>query len=163
MKDMNLEELKAEFEKALQDDCLGDDCSIDQANEDESAGVPLFVDLLNDKLLAPAISGVYLSRVDIKRVAEAIDESIPIKERAKMMKSLFRHTAKKEYLQKAFAEFNKHINARVLIYEQLGEEFASSKYIFDENIAKAKKIQRMFDQIVEDFEEIEATDEPMLI
>lgn len=163
MKKSDLEDLKADFNKFLEEDC-GDSCDTTaQQEEDENVGVPLFVDLLNDKLLSPAQSGVYLSRIDIKRVAESIDESLPIKERAKMIKALFRHTAKKEYLRKAFDEFNKHINGRILIYTELGEEFPSSKVIFDENITKAKKIQRIFEQIISDFEEIEATDEPMLI
>ncbi|MDX9813492.1 MAG: hypothetical protein WC144_04840 [Sulfurimonas sp.] len=163
MKKSDIDDLKADFDKFLDENC-GDSCDTTaQQEEDENIGVPLFVDVLNDKLLAPALSGVYLSRIDIKRVAEGIDESIPIKERAKMMKALFRHTAKKEYLRKAFDEFNKHINGRILIYTDLGEEFPASKSIFDENITKAKKIQKMFEQIIDDFEEIEATDEPMII
>jgi len=70
---------------------------------------------LTSKLLAPAVSGVYLSRLDIKRIAEAIDESIPIKERMKMVKALFRHTVKRQYLVDAFTEVDKHINGRILI------------------------------------------------
>ena len=35
--------------------------------------------------------------------------------------------------------------------------------IFETNIAKAKKIQKMFDQIVDDYEEIEPTSDPLMI
>ncbi|MFA5461818.1 MAG: hypothetical protein WC274_07045, partial [Sulfurimonas sp.] len=125
--------------------------------------VPQFVDALTAKLLAPAISGVYLSRLDIKRIAEALDESIPIKERVKMVRALFRHTNSKEYLKTAFDEINKHINGRVLIYKELGEAFPNSSAIFDEHIAKAKSTMKMFDQIIEDFEEIEPSDDPLFI
>ncbi len=121
------------------------------------------MDELTDKLLSPYHSGVYLSRLDIKRVAEAIDESIPIKERKKMLQALFRHTTRRAYLQEAFNEFNRHFGGRILIYTELSEAFPASKSIFDENIAKIKKTQKILNQIVEDYEEIEPTDEPMMI
>jgi len=121
------------------------------------------VDALTTKLLAPAHSGVYLSRLDIKRIAEAIDESIPIKERLKMVKALFRHTTRKEYLENAFAEIDKHINGRILIYNELSESFPASKEIFDGHIEKAEKTKKMFKTIIEDFEEIEPSDDPLVI
>jgi len=162
MNQHDFSDLKAEFEQFIRDKCDTEGCETTQAEEVEEA-VPAFVDELADKLLAPYHSGVYFSRLDIKRVAEAIDESIPIKERKRMIKALFRHTTKKEYLRQAFDEFNRHFGGRILIYQELSEAFPSSKFIFDENIAKIKKTQKMLDQIVEDFEEIEPTDDPMMI
>ncbi len=168
MEQHDLSDLRAEFDKFV-----GDKCSLDPENsqaqnrdvgdkEDEEP-VPQFVDALTSKLLAPAVSGVYLSRLDIKRIAEAIDESIPIKERIKMVRSLFRHTTKKEYLRDAFAEIDKHINGRILIYQELSEAFPASKSIFDEHTKKAEKTMRMFSTIIEDFEEIEPTSDPMFV
>ena len=165
----DLSDLRAEFDKFVKDNCtLTPDGKIQQADPDigdkeDEEPVPQFVDALTSKLLAPQQSGVYLSRLDIKRVAEAIDESIPIKERVKMIKALFRHTTKQQYLKDAFAEIDKHINGRILIYTELAEAFPASKYIFDENIEKAKKTMAMFNQIIEDFEEIEPTDDPMFV
>lgn len=164
----NINDLRAEFDKFVRDSCSLTPEEIkagkqeDMEKEDEEA-VPQFVDALTSKLLAPAVSGVYLSRLDIKRIAEAIDESIPVKERIKMIRALFRHTTSKEYLHKAFKEIEKHIAGRILIYEELREAFPSSKHIFDEQIQKAKKTIKMFDTIIEDFEEIEPTDDPMII
>ncbi|MDD5716176.1 MAG: hypothetical protein PHW64_00100 [Sulfuricurvum sp.] len=160
----DLSDLKAEFDKFIRGDCDSGEC--DQTQQDatpDDEPVPAFVDELADKLLAPFHSGAYFSRLDIKRVAEAIDESIPIKERKRMIKALFRHTTSKEYLRKAFNEFNRHFGGRILIYQELSETFPASKPFFDENIAKIKKTQKMLDQIVEDFEEIEPTDDPMMI
>lgn len=162
MNQHDFSDLRAEFEQFVRDKCGTEDCDTNQ-NEEVEEAVPAFVDELADKLLAPYHSGVYFSRLDIKRVAEAIDESIPIKERKKMIKALFRHTTSKEYLRKAFDEFNRHFGGRILIYQELSEAFPASKFIFDENIARIKKTQKMLDQIVEDFEEIEPTDEPMMI
>ena len=167
MNKADLSDLRAEFDKFVKSDCsLG---SEDGQNSDETTDkedevpVPQFVDALTAKLLAPAISGVYLSRLDIKRIAEAIDESIPIKERVKMVRALFRHTNSKEFLRAAFSEINKHINGRIMIYQELSEAFPSSSAIFEEQTLKAKSTMNMFEQIIEDFEEIEPSDDPLFI
>ncbi|MDK9693986.1 MAG: hypothetical protein OEL19_07075 [Sulfurimonas sp.] len=163
----DLSDLRAEFDAFVKENCSADPQEMQRARDtgdkEDEEPAPQFVDALASKLLAPAISGVYLSRLDIKRVAEAIDESLPIKERAKMLKALFRHTTSKEYLQRAFAEFGRHMNGRILIYEELGETFPNSKSIFDEYTIKAKKTMKMFEQIIEDFEEIEPSEDPLFI
>jgi len=164
----NLDDLRAEFDNFVKEECvIGEDGqpvqNRDAGDQVDEEPVPQFVDALTEKLLAPAISGVYLSRIDIKRVATAIDESIPIKERIKMVRALFRHTTKKDYLREAFIEIEKHINGRILIYTELGEAFPASKSIFDDNIAKAKKTSKMFETIVNDFEEIEPTSDPLMV
>ena len=170
MNHYEMDDLKKEFDKFVKDKCSlnpEDDMSNtqnpDSGDKEDEEPVPQFVDALVSKLLPPAVSGVYLSRLDIKRVAEGIDESIPIKERTKMIKALFRHTTKRKYLEEAFAEINKHINGRILIYQELGESFPSSKAVFDAHIEKANKIMKMFDQIINDYEEIEPTDDPMFV
>lgn len=163
-----MDELKAEFDKFVRENCATDINQPGQQNPDagdkeDDEPVPAFVDEIADKLLAPAKSGAYLSRIDIKRVAEAIDESIPIKERDKMIKALFRHTTKKEYLRQAFDEFNKHLNGRMLIYKELATQFPASASVFEGYSAKIVKTQKMFEQIVNDFEEIEPTSDPMMV
>jgi len=163
MNQHDLDDLRAEFDKFMRDKCDTGSCETPSDADPDEEPVPAFVDELADKLLAPYHSGVYFSRLDIKRVAEAIDESIPIKERKRMIKALFRHTVSKAYLRQAFDEFNRHFGGRILIYRELSEVFPASKPIFDENIAKIAKTQKMLEQIVEDFEEIEPTDEPMMV
>jgi len=154
MKDFNnLDDLKAEFDKFVTERCINEEQKQIDQEENGEEEAPAFVDELADKLLGPAHSGVYLSRLDIKRVAEAIDESLPIKERKRMIKSLMRHTTTKEFLRNAFGEFSKHINGRLAIYQELGEAFPSSKYVFDEFTVKAEKTKKMFERIIDDFEE----------
>lgn len=165
MKDFNnLADLKAEFDKFVTDRCINEEQKQIDEEENGEEEAPAFVDELADKLLGPAHSGVYLSRLDIKRVAEAIDESLPIKERKRMIKSLMRHTTTREFLRNAFGEFSKHINGRLAIYQELGAEFPASKYVFDEFTAKAEKTKKMFDRIIEDFEEFNPAEdvEPVL-
>lgn len=163
MKENNFSDLRAEFDEFVRGKCDTGTCETSSENDPDEEPVPGFVDELADKLLAPYHCGAYLSRLDIKRIAEAIDESIPIKERKKMIKALFRHTTTRAYLQGAFDEFKRHFGGRILIYQELSEAFPASKPFFDENIEKIKKTQIILDQIIEDFEEIEPTDEPMMI
>lgn len=163
MNTADISDLKAEFDQFVRDKCDTESCDTTSENSTDNEPVPGFVDELTDKLLSPYHSGVYLSRLDIKRVAEAIDESIPIKERKRMLQALFRHTTRKTYLRGAFDEFNRHFGGRILIYTELAEAFPASKSIFEDNIAKIKKTQKILDQIVEDYEEIEATDDPMMV
>jgi hypothetical protein len=80
-----------------------------------------------------------------------------------MVKALFRHTTKKDYLRDAFAEIDKHIHGRILIYKELGETFPASKSVFDDYTSKAEKTMKIFSTIVEDFEEIEPTSDPLFI
>lgn len=167
---MNVDDLKAEFKKFVTDKCSMDPEDLMDENQNPDGGdqideepVPQFVDALTSKLLSPAQSGVYLSRLDIKRIAEAIDESIPIKERIKMVKALFRHTTTRQYLVDAFAEVDKHINGRILIYKELAEAFPASKEIFEAHTKKAQKTMKMFETIIKDFEEIDPTDDPMFV
>ncbi len=165
----DINELKADFDKFVREQCAVDpenpqqQNNTDKGDEIDEEPVPSFVDDLTEKLLAPEYCGAYISRFDIKRIAEAVDESLPIKERKKMLKALFRHTTKRQYLRDAFDEFNRHLNGRVVIYEELSEAFPASKYIFDGYKAKIKKTQKIFEQVVEDFEEIDPTAEPMPI
>ncbi|MEA2111037.1 MAG: hypothetical protein U9P71_03205 [Campylobacterota bacterium] len=169
MNQHDLSDLREEFDKFVQDKCAtSEDGSCNTPDRDmgdavDDEPVPAFVEQISESILAPVKCGVYISRLDIKRVAEAVDESLPIKERQKMLKALFRHTTTQKYLEDTFAEFNRHINGRILIYEELSEAFPSSKYIFDANIVKIRKTQKIFDQIVEDYEEIEPTFDPMLV
>lgn len=159
--------LRDDFDKFVRDSCATnpqDGTMLGGSDkEEEEAYAPQFVDTLKEKLLAPSISGVYLSRLDIKRIAEAIGESLPIKDRGAMVKALFRHTTKKEYLATAFGEIAKHIHGRLLIYAELSEAFPASKPIFDDFDAKAHKMLNLLDQIILDFEEIEPSSDPLCI
>ncbi|MFA5215438.1 hypothetical protein [Sulfuricurvum sp.] len=156
-------DLRAEFDEFVRTKCDTGTCETTEEEDSGDEPIPGFVDELSDKLLAPYHCGAYLSRLDIKRIAEAIDESLPIKERKRMIKALFRHTVKRDYLRRAFDEIGRHFGGRILIYQELSEAFPASKEIFDENIVKIKKTQKILDQIIEDFEEIDPTDEPMMM
>ena len=163
---MNLDEindLKKEFEQ-LAGSCTLTPEQEQNANEhDEDEDIPFYVEELQKKLLAPSISGLYMTRIDLKRISDDLDESLPIKERKPMLRALMRHTTNKDTLGEIFEVMNRYIDGRVIIYKELQEAFPASSGFFDEKLQKVEKTKRMFDRIVEDFEDLETTDEPMII
>ncbi len=163
---MNLDDindLKREFEQMAGSCTLTPQQEQDANEQEEDEDIPFYVEELQKKLLAPAISGVYLTRIDLKRISDDLDESLPIKERKPMLRALMRHTTNKETLSEIFEVMNRYIGGRILIYEELKEAFPASAGFFDEKLTKIEKTQKMFDRIVEDFEDIDITDEPMVI
>jgi len=161
-----IEELKQEFDKFVLDRCAidpeqGEDAMSAEEAEDED--IPNFVEELLKKLLAPAISGINLTRIDIKRIGAEMDYSLPIKERNRMFKAMMRHMVSKDELQKVFDTINKHIDGRVLIYRELGESFPASKYIFDVYEQRIERTKKMLIRIVEDFEEFDPNAESVLM
>ncbi len=161
----DIEDLKREFDQ------LAGSCTLtpeqeqnakDQAEEDDEE-IPYYVEELHKKLLAPSISGVYLTRIDLKRISDDLDESLPIKERKPMLKALMRHTTSKETLEEIFDVMTRYIDGRTVIYQELLDTFPASAGFFQDNLDKIEKSKRMFTRIVEDFEEMDLTDEPMSI
>ena len=167
MQDNNLSDLRQEFEQMAEDCCSlnPEDMKRQASSEDEEDDeeIPHYIEDLQEKLLAPSIAGIYLTRIDLKRIADDLDESLPIKERKRMLRALMRHTKDKATLGEIFEVTNRYINGRVLIYEDLATAFPASKAIFEGYISKAKKMMRSFDTMVEDFEEIEVTEDAMSI
>lgn len=160
----DLEDLKKEFEAMAGGCTLSPDQENKQNNEEEDdEDIPHYVEELQKKLLAPSISGVYLTRIDLKRIADDLEESLPIKERKPMLRALMRHTTSKTTLTEIFTVINRYIDGRLLIYRELSESFPASSGFFNEQEVKIAKTKKMFLRIVEDFEEIELTDESLML
>jgi len=160
-----IEELKNEFDQFVMDRCATNERGEDEldAENAEDEDIPNFVEELLKKLLAPAISGVSLTRIDIKRIGTEMDYSLPIKERNKMFKAMMRHMVSKAELQQLFDVINKHIDGRLLIYKEFAETFPASKYIFDSYEVKIENTKKMLDRIVRDFEEFDPSAEPVIM
>ena len=159
----DINDLKKEFEAMAGPCTLTPEQDRQNQEEEDAEDIPYYVEELQKKLLAPILSGVYLTRIDLKRIADDLDESLPIKERKPMLRALMRHTTSKVTLQEIFDVINRYIDGRALIYEELIENFPASAGFFKANLEKIDKTKKMFERIVEDFEDIELTDEPMII
>ena len=163
---MNIEDindLKKEFEAMTGPCTLTPEQDRQNQEEEDAEDIPYYVEELQKKLLAPSIAGVYLTRIDLKRIADDLEESLPIKERKPMVRALMRHTTNRDTLQEIFDVMNRYIDGRVMIYNEMIESFPASAGFFKDNLEKVDKTKKMFERIVEDFEELEVTDEPMII
>jgi len=156
----DINSLRNEFENFVAEKCSTEDCSVD-GEEIPSDELPYFTDELSQKLLAPAISGVNLSKIDLKRISDILEDSIAIQERKRMLKALLRHKQRKSELKLLFDNMVPHLNGRILIYREIAKSYPSSASIFNGYILKAENMKRTFIRIVEDFEDMNPEADPI--
>ena len=168
MSDLNnnsIQSLRAEFDKFVADSCVSGQCDTDLENPEEEQenpeDFPYFVEELAKKLLNPEISGVNLSRIDLKRISDTLDEGVAIQSRLRMLKALTRHKKDKNELRPLFDEIKLHLNGRVLIYKEIKESYNSSAFVFNSYISKVERTSNMLDRILENYSEIDSTASPL--
>jgi len=157
----DINSLRSEFESFVAEKCSTEDCSVDGNEDIPTEELPYFTDELSQKLLAPAISGVNLSKIDLKRISDILEDSIAIQERKRMLKALLRHKQTKVELKLLFDNIELHLNGRVLIYQEIAENYLSSAHIFNGYIAKIEKMKQTFNRIVDDFEDMNSEADPI--
>lgn len=157
-----LDSLRNEFEQFVVEKCSTEEgCSTEGEEEIPEEELPYFTEELSKKLLAPEVSGVNLSRIDLKRVSDTLGDSIAIQDRKRMLKALLRHKQTKDELEKLFSNIELHLNGRILIYEEIAEAYPSSADIFKGYIEKVEKMKLTFKRVVDDFEEINPEADPI--
>ena len=155
-------ELRKEFEKFVAERCISGNCDTTDEREDiPEEELPHFTEELSKKLLAPALSGINLSRIDLKRIGDEIGDSIAIQERKRMFKALLRHKQTRAELEELFNQIELHLNGRILIYQEIMETYPSSKNIFEGYIQKIEKTKETLNRIRNDFEDINPDADPI--
>lgn len=157
----NINSLRSEFESFVAEKCSTEDCSVDGNEEIPDEELPYFTEELSKKLLAPSHCGVNLSKIDLKRVSDVLEDSIAIQERQRMLKALFRHKQTKAEMKMLFDNIELHINGRILIYKEIGENYPSSNQIFENYIMKAQNMKKTFARIINDFEDVNPDANPI--
>jgi len=159
----DIESLRNEFEKFVAESCIADDgsCNTDNPQEESDEDLPFFVDELLTKLLSPEHCGVNLSRIDLKRISDESEDSVAIQNRDRMLKAILRHRATKVEIKEIFDIIEKYLNGRVLIYQEIIENYPSSKAVFENYLSKIEKTKVMFKRIVRDFEDIDPDSQPI--
>lgn len=115
-----------------------------ESEEEESLS---FYDLVKSKVLAPVFSGVYFSRIDIKKIAYEFGENIVIDERKKMIEQILKFVDSEKSLKRFFEIIRVYIDSRVEIYKELAKEYPASEAIFDEYIQKTKDAKELLSNI----------------
>ncbi len=147
----NFDDLRADFEalKASGELCMDGSCASDE--EVDLRDYPSYTEALYAQIVAPSASGIYLSRWDIKEIAEAAGDSMSIHPRKRMFELLMKYAVSQERMQAVLDAIEEHMQHKIEIYEELQETFPHSKVVFGEKIEKAKKTIRTFPHIMKEY------------
>ena len=147
----DIEDLRAEFEAMKNSDAFCADGSCATEEEVDLRDYPSYTEALYAKLVAPHVSGIYLSRWDIKNIAESAGDSMSIHPRKRMFELLMKFAVSQERMQLVLDALEEHMRGKMAIYEELAETFPHSAPLFEEKIRKAEKTIKIFPQIVNEY------------
>ena len=129
--------------------CADDSCDNDE--ETDLKDYPSYTEALYAKLIAPHVSGIYISRWDIKDIALAAGDSMAIHPRKRMFELLMKFATSKENMQAMLDALENHMEEKITIYQELMTSFPASEEIFQPKIDKAHKTMKIFPQIIEEY------------
>ena len=154
MNDMN--DLRKEFENISAQNFNGKpafcpDGSCESDEEVDLQDYPSYTEVLYAKLIAPHVSGIYISRWDIKEIALAAGDSMAIHPRKRMFELLMKFGTSKENMQAILDALENHMEEKIAIYTDLMTSFPASQEVFQPKIDKAQKTMKLFPQIIEEY------------
>ncbi len=154
MNDMN--DLRKEFENVSAQNfngnpAFGPDGQCDSDEEVDLKDYPSYTEALYAKLIAPHVSGIYISRWDIKDIALAAGDSMAIHPRKRMFELLMKYATSKENMQAVLDALENHMEEKIAIYTELMTNFPASTEVFQPKIDKARKTMKLFPQIIEEY------------
>jgi len=147
----DIDELRAEFEAFKNSDEFCNDGSCSSDEEVDLKDYPSYTEALYAQIVAPSVSGIYISRWDIKEIADAAGDSMSIHPRKRMFELLMKYAVSQERMQAVLDALEENMREKIDIYRELAETFPSSKMSFDEKINKAEKTIRSFPQIMKEY------------
>ena len=151
-----MDDLRKEFENISAQNFNGNPafCPDGQCDSDEEVDLkdyPSYTEVLYAKLIAPHVSGIYISRWDIKDIALAAGDSMAIHPRKRMFELLMKYATSKENMQAVLDALENHMEEKIAIYTELMTSFPTSTEVFQPKIDKARKTMKLFPQIVEEY------------
>lgn len=112
---------------------------------------PSYTEALYAKLVAPHVSGIYISRWDIKNIALEAGDSMAIHPRKRMFELLMKFATSKENMQAVLDALEKHMEDKIGIYNEFITNYPSSKEVFQPKIDKARMTIKLFPQIIKEY------------
>lgn len=103
-------------------------------------------------LLVPAKSGIYISKMDIKKIGLDIGVDVPVRERKEMLRDIFYYAKQIEKLPDFLDKLIEYANYRISQYTQIQTDFPASAHIFDEWVEKAKNLIRFIENMKKEIE-----------
>jgi hypothetical protein len=156
MNENDIHELRKEFEELNLQNFAGkpaicEDGSCGTEDTHDLKDYPSYTEALYAKLIAPSVSGIYISRWDIKEIALAAGDSMAIHPRKRMFELLMKYATSRENMQAVLDAMENHMEEKIAIYQELMTTFPASAEIFQPKIDKARKTMRLFPQIIEEY------------
>ncbi|CAA6800161.1 MAG: Unknown protein [uncultured Sulfurovum sp.] len=149
----DLQELRAEFDamtNKAEAYCGDGSCPTDEEGAD-LRDYPSYTEALYARLVAPEVSGIYLSRWDIKEIADVAGDSMSIHPRKRMFELLMKFAVSQERMQLVLDALEEHMQDKIGIYKEIAESFPHSAPIFQEKIDKAESTIKIFPQIMKEY------------
>lgn len=149
----DIEQLRAEFEamsNKSEEYCVDGSCPTDEESVD-LRDYPSYTEALYAKIVAPSVSGIYLSRWDIKEIANSAGDSMAIHPRKRMFEMLMKFAVSQEHMQGVLDAMETHMEEKIAIYREMAESFPHSAPIFQEKIDKAESTIKLFPQIIKEY------------
>jgi hypothetical protein len=151
-----MDDLRKEFENISAQNfngkrAFGPDGQCDSDEEVDLKDYPSYTEVLYAKLIAPHVSGIYISRWDIKDIALAAGDSMAIHPRKRMFELLMKFATSKENMQAVLDALENHMEEKIAIYTDLMTNFPASQEVFQPKIEKAQKTMKLFPQIIEEY------------
>jgi hypothetical protein len=145
-----MEDLRKEFEnfKINEDACIDGSCETDEANLKD---YPSYTEALYAQIVAPAVSGIYISRWDIKDIASVAGDDMAIHPRKRMFELLMKYAVHKENMVAVLDEMKNHFEDKIAIYDEFITNYPATAVIFEPKIEKARKTMALFPQIIEEY------------
>ena len=112
---------------------------------------PSYTEALYAKLIAPHVSGIYISRWDIKEIALEAGDSMAIHPRKRMFELLMKYATSKENMQSVLDALENHMENKIGIYNQFIDNYPHSAEVFQPKIDKARKTMKIFPQIIKEY------------
>jgi len=146
-----MDDLRKEFENfnINEEACIDGSCESDE--EADLKDYPSYTEVLYAKLVAPYVSGIYISRWDIKDIALAAGDSMAIHPRKRMFELLMKYASNRENMEAVLEALKAHMEDKIRIYQELMSSFPASSEIFQPKIDKAEKTMKLFPQILDEY------------
>jgi hypothetical protein len=145
----DITDLRKEFEQFTKPEGVDGSCATDEGVDLKD--YPSYTEALYAKLIAPHVSGIYISRWDIKDIAREAGDDMAIHPRKRMFELLMKYATSKENMQSVLDALEKHMEDKISIYNEFIVNYPNTAEIFEPKIEKAQKTMKLFPQIISEY------------
>lgn len=103
-------------------------------------------------LLVPSKSGVYISKMDIKKIGLSIGVDVPVRERKEMLRDIFYYAKQIDKLPEFLDKLIEYANYRMSQYNQIQSDFPISAHILEEWVEKTKNLIKFIENMKKELE-----------